>query len=263
MAYWKYSDDTGYEIDLVPVRVGSVGYLFDRVSGQLFGNSGTGDFVCGPDTFATGVLPTRMCVMGAHDALPYTREIEYLQSSGTQYINTGVLPSTGMQIGVKVQRTTNNSDWDGVIGAWSQDVEKNGIAIRYAGTQGTTMAPTYGGSIPKASRPSITAGSVVEAVLSQGSFSIGGVERATWTPDTSELPTAYPFFCFQCNLLGSPWNGRWLKGRIYYLWMLRDGKLVFDAIPVREGSTGYLYDRVTKQLFGNAGTGSFVLGPDK
>jgi hypothetical protein len=35
--------------DFVPVRVGSVGYLFDRVSGQLFGNSGTGDFVCGPD----------------------------------------------------------------------------------------------------------------------------------------------------------------------------------------------------------------------
>ena len=48
----------------VPLCIGSVGYLFDRVSGQLFGNAGTGDFVLGPDTFASGVVPTRMCVMG-------------------------------------------------------------------------------------------------------------------------------------------------------------------------------------------------------
>ena len=33
----------------IPVRVGTVGYMYDRVSGQLFGNQGTGDFVLGPD----------------------------------------------------------------------------------------------------------------------------------------------------------------------------------------------------------------------
>jgi len=60
----KFFDNGTLVRSFVPVRVGTVGYLFDRVSGQLFGNSGTGDFVCGPDTFATGVLPTRMCVMG-------------------------------------------------------------------------------------------------------------------------------------------------------------------------------------------------------
>lgn len=41
--------DNDYRIDLIPVRVGQVGYLYDRVSGQLFGNAGTGDFVLGPD----------------------------------------------------------------------------------------------------------------------------------------------------------------------------------------------------------------------
>ena len=38
--------------------------------------------------------------------------------------------------------------------------------------------------------------------------------------------------------------------------------LVRDYIPVRKGTVGYLYDRVTRKLFGNAGTGDFVLGPD-
>lgn len=36
-----------------------------------------------------------------------------------------------------------------------------------------------------------------------------------------------------------------------------------DLIPVRVGTTGYMYDRVSRQLFGNAGTGDFIVGPDK
>lgn len=32
-----------------PVRVGTVGYMYDQVSGQLFGNVGTGAFGIGPD----------------------------------------------------------------------------------------------------------------------------------------------------------------------------------------------------------------------
>ena len=41
---------TGQKIqDLIPVRKDGVGYMYDRVSGQLLGNSGTGDFVLGPD----------------------------------------------------------------------------------------------------------------------------------------------------------------------------------------------------------------------
>ena len=39
--------------------------------------------------------------------------------------------------------------------------------------------------------------------------------------------------------------------------------LVRDLIPVRVGNTGYMYDKVSGQLFGNQGTGNFVLGPDK
>lgn len=28
-------------------------------------------------------------------------------------------------------------------------------------------------------------------------------------------------------------------------------------------AVGYMYDRVSGELFGNAGTGAFVIGPDK
>ena len=38
--------------DYIPVRVGDVGYLYDSVSGKLFGSSGTGAFIIGPDKTA-------------------------------------------------------------------------------------------------------------------------------------------------------------------------------------------------------------------
>lgn len=62
--YLKILDGETVVRDYVPVRVGQTGYLFDRVSGQLFGNSGTGSFTLGPDAFAHGVVPTRMMAMG-------------------------------------------------------------------------------------------------------------------------------------------------------------------------------------------------------
>ena len=36
-----------------------------------------------------------------------------------------------------------------------------------------------------------------------------------------------------------------------------------DLIPVRVGQVGYMYDKVSRQLFGNSGTGNFILGNDK
>ena len=47
--YLQITEYSDIVVDLIPVRVGTVGYMYDRVSGQLFGNSGTGDFILGPD----------------------------------------------------------------------------------------------------------------------------------------------------------------------------------------------------------------------
>lgn len=36
-------------LNLIPVRIGDEGFMYDRVSGKLFGNSGDGRFIIGPD----------------------------------------------------------------------------------------------------------------------------------------------------------------------------------------------------------------------
>lgn len=38
--------------------------------------------------------------------------------------------------------------------------------------------------------------------------------------------------------------------------------LKLDLIPVRKDGNGYMYDKLTGTLFGNAGTYRFLIGPD-
>ena len=48
---------------LIPVRKGDVGYMYDKVSGKLFSNAGTGAFILGPDAVpASGGGCNRRCI---------------------------------------------------------------------------------------------------------------------------------------------------------------------------------------------------------
>jgi len=58
-------------------------------------------------------------------------------------------------------------------------------------------------------------------------------------------------------------NKNW-KFRLYEFWITdANGNQKLDLVPVRLGKNGYLYDIVSKKLYGNSGTeADFVLGPD-
>lgn len=53
-----------------------------------------------------------------------------------------------------------------------------------------------------------------------------------------------------------------MYGKLKFLKIWEGNIIIRNFIPVRVGSTGYLFDTVTKQLYSNAGTGKFILGPD-
>lgn len=50
--------------------------------------------------------------------------------------------------------------------------------------------------------------------------------------------------------------------KIYSFKISKSGEVLRDFAPVRIGNVGYMYDKVSKQLFGSIGTGQFILGQD-
>jgi hypothetical protein len=67
-----------------------------------------------------------------------------------------------------------------------------------------------------------------------------------------------PIYLFYLN--GVTWGN--FKARIYSFVASVNGTILRDFIPVRKGTTGYMYDKVSGQLFGNSGSGNFILGPN-
>lgn len=51
--YCKIWDGTVLVRDFIPVRVGTVGYMYDKVNNKIFGSIGSGNFVLGPDIDTT------------------------------------------------------------------------------------------------------------------------------------------------------------------------------------------------------------------
>lgn len=68
---------------------------------------------------------------------------------------------------------------------------------------------------------------------------------------------------FAINRAASGFGGTYVPARIssFRIWDV-DGNLLRDMVPVRINSEGFMYDLANDVLYGNDGTGSFIVGPD-
>lgn len=181
--------------------------------------------------------------------LPYDAEIEYLEGTGTQWIDTGIKPDNTTIIEIIYQ------DFLGISGVmFGSRVAANNAMYAFGSHAATTvradcMNKTYTFNNGLGSHT---------VTLSNASCKIDGANIAIFNP----LFTGNNFniFVFALNNGGSPVN--MLNPVKIVSVSIRNTYYSIYLIPVRVGTTGYMYDRVSGQLFGNSGTGDFVLGPD-
>lgn len=197
-------------------------------------------------------IVNRRRVMGKR--LPYNAEIEYLESTGTQYINTGILPSKDLRTKVVQAFTGNfilkNSSVFGSRGQGNSRYWANyddGFEIGYGGYLKTSVVV----------HPNEICTIDFNYIKNDSHyFSLNGIEyNVTGTPNTQYSIVLFGRVVENTAPSLSPL-------RIYKVQFIRNNVLIGDLIPVRVGQVGYMYDKVSGQLFGNAGTGDFILGPD-
>lgn len=200
---------------------------------------------------------------GGVTPLPYDAEIEYLRSTGTQYIDTGLYGDNALDYEVRVSiALVSSSTFYNVLGDRLSSSEKRFSLMLYARNTNSSHVYFNSGDANEV-KTSSQAGSTVSgwhtyskdaSDVFMDSNKVGTLEQQTYTtPNTIIL--------FGARNSGSLSN--MLTGNISYCKFSRGGVLLRDFIPVRIGTIGYMYDRVSGQLFGNAGTGAFTLGADK
>lgn len=230
--------------DFIPCRnpSGDVG-LYDTINDTFYNNSGTGMFVEGP-------------IVGSIRLPSGYRRLDYIESTGTQYIDTGFIPNQDTRINLTTSPTSVAEANDGV-----------GFIPYGAGESYNNSAfECY----TSASKYEFNFGSYNTFI---GSPAVGqklqishNKNQITLTADNTQLTatlTANTFTAPRNMILFGINRATPLKGllKLYSCQIYDNGTLIRDYVPCKNpsGEIG-LYDLVNQQFYNNAGTGTFVIG---
>ena len=186
--------------------------------------------------------------------LPYDAEVEYLESTGNQYISTMMIP-TRVHVGLKPIGEAKPPYSNAYFGVNNNGSRTTGLVGE---TKDTLKALNYNRNSVEFSA---LWGEFHSVCFDRDTVSVDGETKALVTDfsKTDNAIKSFGLFDFPQRDAGSN-----PKSAISYCKMWdREDNLMADFIPVRVGDVGYMYDRISGQLFGNAGTGAFVIGPDK
>lgn len=211
-------------------------------------------------------------ILSAHQGLlgrqkVTTTEVEYLEGDGSAFICIPYQAQMGDIVSVEYQRVDRNSAW--VFGARHDSSNAFGFAFQHARNNDNLSRQSlhvHSGSYTWYS--AWLSGANVQ--MDETSTTIDSTAMLWKTWDGVEKPLDFTQFNYSHGNFGlfglaAPDGTPWATSsvRIYAFRVVRDGALYLDLIPVRQGKKGFMYDRVSGKLFGNAGTGEFIIGPDK
>ncbi|MBO4582909.1 MAG: hypothetical protein J5714_02530 [Alphaproteobacteria bacterium] len=199
------------------------------------------------------------CPAGTYVSEPgvygYTR-LEYLESTGSQYINTGfVHGSTNIRGEIRIG--TNEAITSNVNILGNQTVSpKGGYSIGWAPSVFKLWVEKTGSRLsgPTHSLPANSIHDIVfELTANTRLLTYDGV--TVTGSHTGGIVTTNPIHLFDNGIQQAGQN---FSGRIYYIKLYEDGNLVHNFLPVQDSDNVIgIIDTVTGRFFTNSGTGNF------
>lgn len=193
--------------------------------------------------------------MSNNKSVPYDARVEYLQSSDTQYIDTGIAPSTDFKCEIKAELITHTNTFEVLLGSLDDNVY--GTALGFLKNGGYPYIE-FGRTNTSVSVSPLSL-RIYKSSLKNGVMTMNADGTSTTKNYNGDVPNKSLYlFCRHNGNSAS----NFVSAKVYYCKIWNSGNLVFDAIPVRVGQVGYMYDSISGNLFGNSGTGDFIFGND-
>lgn len=178
-------------------------------------------------------------------------QLNYIQSTGTQYIDTGVVPEINAKITIDFDVVSAGDD-DVICGVISPNVCVGYSSARIFGS-------FKNGTGSSADVNTTVVGSH-SAEVSNGTFVLDGTSHAFLA--VSSYSTTRSIFLFAGSYSDAP-DGAYgkVKAKVFSCKLYDGAVAVRNYIPCKNPSNEIgLYDLATKEFYGNAGTGAFIGG---
>ncbi len=176
--------------------------------------------------------------------------IEYLESTGGQWIDTGFIPDNNTGIEIKIQNLAGNSE-NYFFGAGQSAFVRSFESYIWGSTLQFTYSSVTANALPD-NTPFILnwRKNVLHYIQNNNDVLIN--------LPTSSFVSPYSMYLFAIHR-ASYSTGR---SRIYYCKLYDNHVLVRDFIPVLDkDGVPCMYDKVEGKFYYNAGTGQFIAGP--
>ena len=186
-------------------------------------------------------------------------ELEYIESTGTQWIRTDIFPDDNT-IKCEVKIAYSSTSTGQLMGSGT-----SGGARFNFGIESRKFRFGFGGSWFDANSEVTTPDTEPHVFILDASTKTGYVDGVPQTTTNNYAPTgSHVFMLFARGASNSAESGNRTKGKLYYVKLWNKGELVRDLIPVidKEG-VACMYDKVSGEFFYNQGTGDFIVGYKK
>lgn len=189
------------------------------------------------------------------------QQVEYIESTGTQYIDTGVAGSNTLTFDIKFlsKNSFNVSSFGTIFGSrknsWTSQYQLTSYGTSTGGGQFRWSSSTYNNLYMKTNE-------IMHVSMDGSKF-----YRNDGTSFNCTQPAAFSGFSitlFALNEIDSGKPVQFGKVQLYSLKFYENGVLIRDFVPCyrkRDNEIG-LYDLVEGVFYTNAGTGTFLKGQD-
>lgn len=229
--------------DLIPVLdFNDTPAVYDKVNDVLYYNQGTGDFL--------------------YQRKGYCCEVEYLESTGTQYIDTGYIPTAKTSfdlLGVDMDYTTGMIRFGSRVDTIKENycfttIASSDFRFTYGSGPNTTSIQYIYSTHKLAKKVNFDASTKICTIT----FNDDTTESSSAFNTTPLTSAAQSIYLFAFNNNGSAVYG---TSKQSGLKIYEDGVLVRDYIPVLDWEmTPCFYDKITETKVYNLGTGQFNYG---
>ena len=251
---WQVDDGGAYKLvrDFVPCKKGGRAALYDNVTRTIFYSRSGTDLIASAYTISTVAEP---------DAY-----LDYVESDGSQYVDTGVEASAGTKTEFKMRWTSAPAtDWM-FLGARANS---NNNRFFYLYTYSKYFYYGFGSSRGYVSP------NFIPATGTDYTFSVELTGDRQWNAEVSGNSSSYHHDCssstealhsginiyaFACNDNGAGVSMH-SKARCYALKIWKDGVMERDFVPCRKNGEAGLYDKVSNSIFVSKGSKPLIAGP--
>lgn len=185
-------------------------------------------------------------------------QVEYIESTGTQYIDTGFVPNSNTRVVMNVMLVKQTAASKAIFGARSKSSGKDSGSFTFLSIEtGAKTRSDYFGSSVTGNFPILG-----KRVVIDRDKNVCNIDGNVITNKTSANKCSVNMYLFAVNTANSALLQSNLK--LYSCQIYDNGTLKLDFVPAKRVSDNVIgmYDMVSKTFFMNAGTSVFTAGAE-